>query len=341
MTSVLSGEHYEIEAKKRQIQSIDPSINEISPNLELRSLVEGYALTCRVEGKSPITVLDYNRALKNFLWYLEHNKLPTRPDQISPLHIRAFLWYVSSEHNRYGSNKASCRNPASASTVNRFYRTLHTFFAWLKNEDILSDNPVSHIKPPKFQSKVTVALNPDEIRKILEAFTAKNTLDVRNKAIISILFDTGLRISELAALEVANVDIKSGTIMVTHGKGGKQRIVHIGTRAQKSLWRYLTIFRKSENNCLFVERNGQPLAKASIQVMFKRLAQSTGVKVHPHKIRHTFAISFLRLGGDVFNLKYLLGHSSLQMTMRYLQSLAADDAIREHTKHSPLDNLIL
>jgi site-specific recombinase XerD len=340
LTSVLSGRREETEAKKGQNQAIDRSISEISPDLKLPSLVDGYILTCRVEGKSGGTVDAYKSSLNSFLWYLNYNHLPAHPGRVTSIHIKAFLWYVASASNRYESNNQSCRNPACSATINKFYRTLHAFFNWLKKEGIINDNPVSHLKPPKFENKIVEALKPDEIRKILAAFPTKTNLDTRNHAIISILLDSGLRISELANLKMADVDTKSGTILIRRAKGGKQRVVHIGSKAQKALWRYVALFRTSENDCLFVERNGQPLAMSSIQVMFKRLSRSIEVKVHPHKLRHTFAISFLRLGGDVFNLKYLLGHSSLQMTQRYLQSLAADDAIREHTKHSPLDNLV-
>jgi site-specific recombinase XerD len=177
------------------------------------------------------TVDAYKSSLHSFLWYLVHNHLPLHPNQITPVHIKAFLWYLASESNRYGSNNRSCRNPASSSTVHKFYRTLYTFFGWLKREEIIRDNPVSHIKPPKFENKVVEALRPDEIRNILEAFPEKTNLDTRNKAIISILLDTGLRISELANLKMNEVDLKSGTILVSHGKGGKQRIVHIGSKA--------------------------------------------------------------------------------------------------------------
>ena len=136
-----------------------------------------------------------------------------------------------------------------------------------------------------------------------------------------------------------DVNKDDGSILVKHGKGGKQRIVRIGSTAQKSLWRYMTIYRKGNSNRLFLNRSGEPLELNGMKILFRRLGESAKVKFHPHQLRHTFAISFLRAGGDVFSLQYLLGHSTLQMTQRYLQSLNANDAANAHKKFSPLDNM--
>jgi len=136
-----------------------------------------------------------------------------------------------------------------------------------------------------------------------------------------------------------DVSLETGGIIVRHGKGGKQRTVHMGTQAQKARWRYVTIHRQGQASRLFLTRSGEPLEVGGVKILVKRLGEGAEVKVHPHKLRHTFAINYLRAGGDVFSLQYLLGHSTLTMTQRYLQSLSADDAINAHKRFSPLDNL--
>jgi len=135
------------------------------------------------------------------------------------------------------------------------------------------------------------------------------------------------------------VDIKTGAILVRQGKGGKQRVVRIGSTAQKALWRYVTIYRRGDSDRLFLNRSGEPLDVVAVKILIRRLTTKTGIKVYGHKLRHTFAITYLRNGGDVFTLQYLLGHATLQMTQRYLQSLNAQDAISAHRKYSPLDNM--
>jgi len=314
-------------------------LENLIPTTDLESLIKGYTLNCRCEGKSPKTIAIYSMVLKNFIWYCRRNQFPIEPHKISAAHVRQFLWYLVSEPNRWDGKSPRAKKPASQTTVHDYYRALRTFFNWLKAEGLIPENPFSHLKPPKTEKKVIEALTPEEIARLFQCCPGRTPLEARNKAILSILLDCGLRVSELAALAVGDVDMNTGSIVVRHGKGGKQRIVHIGSKAQKALWKYMTIYRKSESKSLFINRRGEQLDAVGVKILIKRLGESAKVSVSPHKLRHTFAISYLRAGGDVFSLQYLLGHSTLQMTQRYLQSLNADDAINAHRKFSPLDNL--
>jgi len=273
------------------------------------------------------------------VWYCQSNGYPDNPQALSPTHIRSFLWYVGTESNRWGDKTTSAQHPASNATVNHYYRVLRRFFAWLVEETLIADNPVSHLKPPKVEKNVVQALTNTEIDALLDQCSGKTGIDIRDRAILSVFFDTGLRVSELAGLLLHDLDLDTGSLLVRNGKGGKQRIVRIGAKAQKALWRYITIHRRSDSEHLFINRLSEPLGLVGVKALINRLGRKAGVKVHPHKIRHTFAISFLRAGGDVFSLQYLLGHSTLQMTQRYLQSLNANDAANAHKKFSPLDNL--
>jgi site-specific recombinase XerD len=139
----------------------------------LESLVKGYILSCRCEGKSPKTVTVYGDVLRNFLWYL------------------------ASQPNRWGSNNEAAQRPASQATVNHYYRTLRTFFNWLQREELIIDNPLEHIEAPKIDKKVILALTPEEVVRLLNGCTAKTVKDVRNRAILMLFLDCGLRVAEL------------------------------------------------------------------------------------------------------------------------------------------------
>ncbi|NQT74055.1 MAG: tyrosine-type recombinase/integrase [Chloroflexi bacterium] len=306
---------------------------------DLESLIRGYIVGCRCEGKSAKTIDSYQMVLRNFLWLCRQKGYPLEPQRINASHIREFLWYLASETNRWGNKSTAARKPASKTTVHDYFRILRTYFGWLEREGLIKDNPFKYLKRPKTDKKIVQALTSSEIKRLLKACLAKTALDTRNRAIICILLDCGLRISELASLTIDDVSVNSGILLIRHGKGGKQRTVRMGSQAQKALWRYLSIYRKGDSNKLFLTRSGEPLDVVGIKMMVKRLGNKANIKVHPHKLRHTFAISFLRAGGDAFSLQYLLGHSTLQMTQRYLQSLNADDAINAHRKFSPLDNM--
>jgi len=163
------------------------------------------------------------------------------------------------------------------------------------------------VKPPKIPERVIQPLTPDDIQRLLDQCDGRTALGTRNRAIILLLFDTGMRLSELANLIVPDIDFERGAILIREGKGQKQRIVHMGSYCQKAVWRWVTIFRESSTDSLFVNREGQPLQARAVQMLIKRsctrasVAGSSGC----HRLRHAFSIEFLRAGGDLISLQYL------------------------------------
>ncbi len=157
-----------------------------------------------------------------------------------------------------------------------------------------------------------------------------------------LLLDTGIRASELCRLTVKDLDLQSGTITVRPFMSGiksRPRIIPIGNVAKKALWRYLTT-RNTEykGDELFFSREGHPLDRDSLRKLLVRLGERAGVpNVHPHRFRHTFAIQYLRNGGDVFTLQRILGHTTLSMVQHYL-ALADADTQSAHRRASPVDN---
>lgn len=163
---------------------------------------------------------------------------------------------------------------------------------------------------------------------------------IRNKAIILAFLDTGLRLSELAAVQINDIDFDNGIIKVM-GKGRKERFVRVGKETQKAILRYL-LQRKDKLPSLWVTDHGEPVKSRGIQSLIKRLGKRAGItdaRCSPHTFRHSFAIFALRNGIGEFSLQLLLGHSTLQMTRRYVQSLGTRDAIAAHEKASPVDGL--
>ena len=175
---------------------------------------------------------------------------------------------------------------------------------------------------------------------VMQRFTSK-----RDKAILLTLLDTGLRASELCALRVEDVDMKSGRVSVRPGeagkaKGGKGRVVFMGKSARRFLWRYL-VDREDGNDPdspLFVGKFNRPFNRDALRQLINSLGAKVGIKkCHPHRFRHTFAITYLRSGGDIFTLKALLGHGSLDMVEHYAR-IAEVDVEQAHRKASPADN---
>ena len=314
----------------------------------LKSLVKGYLLTHQTQGSSPNTVEYCWGILNRFLWYAEKRNWPEDARLLTEWHIREFLGYVGTETKRWdkeGNGSESSSHKASPRTVHHYYSVLRAFFNWAVKEDFIAESPVAKVRLPRPQQKVIRPYTEEQIRRMLQVcdhdcqHNAK-FLGSRNKAIILILLDSGLRVSELANIKLADIDTARGWIKVV-GKGCKERVIRIGIVAQKSLWRYLMYRGENDRQELWLSEESRPLQTSGIQSAVDRLKKRAGINEEGcvHRCRHTFALSFLRADRNPFNLQYLLGHSSLEMVRHYTATLGMEDALKAHEKAIPVDLL--
>ena len=246
----------------------------------------------------------------------------------------------------------------SSKTIRNIWISLSAFFTWASQEfDFTS--PMKGVPAPKFTQAQVDVYTKEEIEALLKAceycreaqtdqrrkFTMRRPTARRDRAIILTLLDTGLRASELCSLRIGDVDLKSGKVIVRHGvgggsKGGKGRIVYMGKSTRRAVWRYLAD-REDGNEPeapLFLGKSYRPMNKDGLRLVITALGKKANVsKCHPHKFRHTFAITYLRSGGDLFTLKSLLGHSTLEMVEHYAR-IAEVDIEQAHQRASPADN---
>lgn len=279
------------------------------------------------EGKSPKTIESYSGNLKRFAEFCEVNKLI----EVAPVHIRFYL--------------ADRARTTSSHTTHQAFRVLRTFFRWCIKEGFLDESPLINIKAPKVSNKVIPTFSNEEIKKMLSFCKQQTFLGERNHAMVLCLLDTGMRASELIGLKLADVDFQAG-IMRVRGKGDKERLIRLGNISRQALWKYMLIrdIKAPENeDALWLSEEMKPFTKNGLFLVIRRLgkrARIEGVRCSPHTFRHTFAVDFLRNGGNVFDLQTLLGHSSLEMVKRYSQSLNTEDALRAHAKFSPVDRML-
>ena len=297
----------------------------------LGTLFETYKTQANTEGKSEHTIRIYSTAVGIFERFLIRKGYSTDVTRISTQEIREFISYLQNtrafmEHPFTGPQKKGL----AGHTVNCYLRAIRAFWGWLETEEMIEVNPFDKIKVPKPPKKVITPFNEEQIRTLLSIIDTKSATGFRDWAIILTLLDTGVRVSELTSLELENVNLVQRCLKV-HGKGDKERIVPIGVTVQKALAKYINKYRPQPmyplSDNLFLTRDGMPLTANRIQSIIELHATRAGingVRASPHTFRHTFAVSYLRNGGDVFTLQRILGHETLDMVRNYV-TLAQSD----------------
>jgi site-specific recombinase XerD len=294
-------------------------------------LVKYYLVSCRVEGKSPKTIEKYTQTLGLLTAFLNQQELSTYTARMFMAHLQ--------------------ERKLKATTILTYYQVLRAFCYWQLREGLIDVNPLATIKAPRIPSEVVKPLTSEDIHRLLVValrnvpsgnVRRSDFIPLRNYAMVLLFLDTGLRLSELTNIQLADIDADNDCILVM-GKGSKERRVRMGATTTKAVHRYI-FARTDDYPCLWVSEERVPLTRYGVRDTVKTLfhrAGITGVKMGPHTLRHTAAISYLRNGGDWFTLQIMLGHASPVMTRRYLSSLGADDMMRVHQKASPVDNLKL
>jgi len=301
--------------------------------LLLSQAIEYFNICRLADGFSPNTQDLYTWALTNLLEFSGD----LDAGDITLAQLRRFMLYMKNEYepNRPGGST----DPLSPSSLENIWKAIRSFFGWAEEELGIQRPDLRLSKPPNPPPEINPFTHQELTAMIAGTERDKNgrkrPTGRRDKAIVLMLLDTGLRVGELARLRVE--DMQQEKVYVTpysSGRKTKSRIVYIGRSTARAIYRYLL---DRDQVMLFTTKHGDAMNRNNIRYMITRLGTRAGVpNAYPHRFRHTFAIQYLRNGGDVFTLQRLLGHSSLEMVRRYLQ-VADRDAQAAHHSASPVD----
>jgi len=311
--------------------------------LTIDELISRYDFNNKAESKSPKTIVWYRDILNQFSLYLQTEHYPCHLSAISLDIVRGYVLYLRHKPKFKGHPFTPTQaDYLSPKTVQGHARGLKSFFSWLYVEGYTPENRLKNLKIPKAPVTLIEPLTPEEIKKVTVSINKKAPTGARNHAILVTLLDTGLRASEAAGITLSNLDLADGYIKVM-GKGSKERIAPIGKYIQMTLWTYIDKVRPEpispDCNNLFLTQGGKPITVNTIKLLFSRLAKSSGVeRLHAHICRHTFAINYLINGGDIFSLREILGHTTLDMVNHYLH-FTSSQITAQHRKYSPMDKL--
>ena len=321
-------------ATKDKRTRASPTINKLITHFEMSNLADG---------KSESTITWYRDILKLLTRYLKENIHTNKIGEFNIENARSYVLYLRSR-NKFSrhTNTITQNSGLSPQTVRGHIRGLKAFSSWLYREQYTEENKLRYLKIPKAPIKLIEPLTDQEINTITSSINHESPTGFRNHAIFVTALDNGLRASELTDIAISQLDLKSGYVKVM-GKGSKERIVPVGDFVKMTLWNYINRIRPepSTPDCdkLFLSPSGRPITANTIKLVFSRLSKSSGVeRLHAHLCRHTFAINYLLNGGDIFSLKEILGHTTLEMVNHYLH-FTTSQLTAQHHKYSPMDKL--
>ena len=292
----------------------------VSRRIENHGFIDQFIHYLSVEkNASPHTCRCYRRDLEGFEDFLKNSGMyvgatgKVEMEKVDRMAIRKYLSFLHRKNKK--------------SSISRKISTLRSFFKYLVREQVIFSNPAKGVSTPKVEKTLPTTLTVDEAFRLMEAPTTisekpsegSKEKGLRDRAILELLYSSGLRVSELVGLNSNQLDLDLGIVRVM-GKGRKERIVPVGTKAIKALEAYLEKRGMLEGEKpIFVNSVGGRLTARSVGRLMKRYTRHSGIfrKVSPHSLRHTFATHLLDAGADIREIQEMLGHSSLSTTQRY------------------------
>lgn len=278
---------------------------------------------------SDLTINGYDYEITKFLDYLNDNHLDYKKINLDM--IRNYLKYLDSL--KYKKN-----------SISKNLSSLRSYYKFLTEEKVVLNNPFKNISNPKKDKKLPDFLNYEEINILFDSADTTTPLGLRNRCILELLYDTGIRVSELVNLKINDIEFDKKIINIL-GKGKKERIVYYGDYLQEVLEKYINDSRKYLLNnklseYLILNNNGSKITTRGVEYIIDKMVNEAAIKhkISPHVLRHTFATHMLNGGADIKSIQQLLGHESLSTTGIYTH--ITNDVLRqEYLKNHPRSNL--
>lgn len=301
-------------------------------------LIDDFKLNQEIIGRKPKYVEMCIWRLKRWQEFMEAECDVVHVEAVEPIHIKKYIQY----RQQLGAEKPI--------TLNNQIATLKVFFGYLIDEEYLEEknNPMRRIKSLKEEKRVILTFNDAEVKRIINDVKEETYSNIRDKLILIMLFDTGIRVSELCNIKVSDISMRH---ILIHGKGSKQRLVYISKTMRKYMRKFEEAkkerFKRKESHEIedyyFLDQCAKQLHRSRINKILKEHCDNAGVREEvrcsPHDCRHYFAQKQLRNGIDVYSLSRLLGHFDTQETTKYLRGLEQDSVLEIGRLHSPLNDI--
>ena len=273
-------------------------------------LIEQFADYLLVErGLAENTIESYGRDLNDFAGFIEELDQP--PNSVADAKHEDIAKFLA----RLGDLELA------SSTIDRKMDSLRMFYKFMSAERLIKENPTDMMEPLRSWNKLPIVLSIAEVLSLINQPDTSKPLGLRDRAMLEIMYASGLRVSEVVELRIDDVNREIGYVRC-FGKGNKERVVPVGSKALEAIGIYLESGRpklKPEENWLFVNYRGEKITRDGIRRIIQTIAKSAGIekKISPHTLRHCFATHMLEHGADLRSLQEMLGHASISATQRY------------------------
>lgn len=262
------------------------------------------------KGLASNTVVSYERDLKSYLLYVSKVEEISSLDAVSRPTIIQFLKFLTD-------------NGKSSKTIARHIASIRSFHQFLLREKVTTQDPTVHIDRPKQEQKLPQVMSLEEVQALLDSPDTNKVFGIRDKAMLELLYATGMRVSELISLNLSDVHLTMGFVRCI-GKGNKERIIPLGTMAQNAITNYIEesrnqLLKKKTTDALFVNLYGNRLTRQGFWKILKKLTKEAGIEkeLTPHTLRHSFATHLLENGADLRAVQEMLGHADISTTQIY------------------------
>jgi integrase/recombinase XerD len=314
--------------------------------------LDNFMLYCTSKRLSPKTMRSYEQSLGLFLIYMEQEHGIDKIEKIKTLHIRNYISYLKDRgkytvtNNVYSlkvnfpHNRNDHKKQISDTTIANYIRNIKVFFSYLSNEHIIQINPAKQVENVKPKRKAKALLSKSDLVLVLNSFDKTTFHGYRNWLITRLILDTGMRITECLTLEPHDIDFKHRSIHLRNTKGGKERYVYFSNKTGNDLQRWFRYRdRYSDSNFLFPTNRGTILSEKNFEGVLRGIGLRFGFDLSPHQLRNNFAKFYLASGGDFATLSRILGHSSVEVTMKAYLDFTDKEVGILYQRHSPLNNL--
>jgi integrase/recombinase XerD len=299
--------------------------------LLFEDVLKEYMYHCQARGFTPKTMINKRQEYKQLKLFLVEKRGITELGSISVYDLRAYM-------------RLKQQQGLQPTSIASMFRLIKALFSWCEKEGYLKENIAKKVETPKIPKKILKGFTTAEVKAMIDAFSYKHYFEARNKAIIAMLADCGIRSQELRTL--LSVNVKETSILV-NGKGNKERLIFISPALKRILIKYERIKKhhfkdKITTDHYFLSYKGTELSHVGLDNVIKKAGQRVdveGKRVSPHSFRHFFSVQCILNGIDIYTLSKLLGHSEISTTQRYLQSLEDFKLIEKAMPSSPLMNM--